>query len=117
MRKLYITLLAAIFALPAFSIHVAIIESQSVVPGQSMDVNWQASAIALGYTAEILPQSTLDNISNLIGADILVVASGRLTYNHRIIYQPCWTLFKVAVGFIFRQNIPQCNQARSLFKP
>jgi hypothetical protein len=79
MKKFYIALLAASFSLPAFSIHVVIIESQSVNPGHAMDVNWQASATSLGFTSEILPQSTLDTISNLIEADILVVASGTIT--------------------------------------
>lgn len=78
MRKIYITLLAAIFTLPAFSTHVAIIESQSGNPGHVMDVNWEACATSLEFTSEILPQSTLDNITNLSSADILVVASGTI---------------------------------------
>jgi hypothetical protein len=55
---------------------ITIIESQSANSGHIMDLNWQAIATEMGHTATIVSQETLDDISNLAGTDILIVASG-----------------------------------------
>jgi hypothetical protein len=58
------------------ALNVTIIESQSYLPGHDMDVEWYTVATGMGNTATIAPQSTLDNLSNLAGTDILIVSSG-----------------------------------------
>lgn len=55
---------------------VTIIESQSENSGHDMDAEWLAVATALGHTAAIAGQSTLDDVANLAGTDILIVSSG-----------------------------------------
>ncbi len=55
---------------------IAIIESQSAALSQDMDVRWQAVVESMGHTAAVFPQTHLDNINNLMTADILIVASG-----------------------------------------
>ncbi len=62
---------------PALTVRtVTIIESQSVSPLHDMDAEWLAVATAMGHTASIAGQSTLDDIANLGGTDILIVSSG-----------------------------------------
>jgi hypothetical protein len=41
-----------------------------------MDLEWLAVATAMGHNATVVGQSTLDDIANLAGTDILVVSSG-----------------------------------------
>jgi hypothetical protein len=55
---------------------ITIIESQSANSDHKMDLKWQARATALGHTATIVSQEALDDIGNLAGTDILIVASG-----------------------------------------
>ncbi|MCD6065257.1 MAG: hypothetical protein K0S33_83 [Bacteroidetes bacterium] len=59
----------------ANSLHVAIIESQSINPGYVMDLNWSTVVSGMGHTSQILPQTALDNISSLNGYDLLIVSS------------------------------------------
>ena len=56
--------------------NVTIIESQSENVGHDMDAEWLTVATALGHTAAIAGQSTLDDVANLAGTDILIVSSG-----------------------------------------
>jgi len=56
--------------------NITIIESQSSLSGHDMDVEWEAIALGMGHSATIVPQNTLDDISNLSGTDILIVSSG-----------------------------------------
>jgi gliding motility-associated-like protein len=60
----------------AFSANIAIIESQSNHPMQTMDVNWYNVALSNGHTATILPQTALDALSNFDNYDVLIVSSG-----------------------------------------
>lgn len=59
-----------------FSANIAIIESQSNHPMQTMDANWESVVSNMGHTASILPQNSLDNLSSFDGYDILIVSSG-----------------------------------------
>ncbi len=63
-------------ALPIFATNIAIIESQSFHPLQTMDVAWEEIITGMGHQATILPQSTLDDITNLNDYDALIVSSG-----------------------------------------
>ncbi len=77
------TILAGLFllitALPIFATNIAIIESQSFHPLQTMDAAWEEIVLAMGHEATILPQSTLDDIANLNDYDALIVSSGLIT--------------------------------------
>ncbi|NQU49923.1 MAG: hypothetical protein HQ519_14820 [Planctomycetes bacterium] len=64
---------------PAASGNVLIIESQSANSGHDMDVEWQAVASGMGFTATINSQSTLDTTAFFATADILVISSGVIT--------------------------------------
>jgi hypothetical protein len=55
---------------------ITIIESQSANADHRMDLRWQERATAMGHTATIVNQEALDDIGNLAGTDILIVASG-----------------------------------------
>jgi gliding motility-associated-like protein len=59
-----------------FSANIAIIESQSNHPMQTMDANWETVVSNMGHTATILPQTSLDNLSSFNGYDILIISSG-----------------------------------------
>lgn len=56
--------------------NVVIIESQSINGAHDMDIEWQNVATAMGFTASIDPQSTLDSTAFFATTDILVVSSG-----------------------------------------
>lgn len=55
--------------------NVAIVESQSFQNTHAMDTVWKFVANSAGYNPNIVPQSSLDDISNLSFADILIVSS------------------------------------------
>lgn len=61
---------------PTPALSVTIIESQSYASWAVMDETWRAQAAALGHTATIVGQATLDSITNLAGTDVLIVPSG-----------------------------------------
>lgn len=77
------TNLAGLFALwlslPLFATNIAIIESQSFEPTQTMDDNWKSIVTELGHTADILPQSALNNLSNFDNYELLITSSGLIT--------------------------------------
>jgi len=77
------TILAGLFvllaALPIFASNIAIIESQSYHPLNTMDTTWKAISDEMGYQADILPQSTLDDLANLANYDVLIVSSGLIS--------------------------------------
>ncbi len=60
--------------------NVTIVESLSGAPWDVQDTIWYDVAINLGYTPEIVQQSALDNISNFDNTDILIIASGIISY-------------------------------------
>ena len=60
----------------AFSANIAIIESTSHHPFQQMDLKWQNTAIASGHSATILSQTSLDDVNNLSGFDVLILSNG-----------------------------------------
>jgi hypothetical protein len=64
---------------PAATGNVVIIESQSANTGHDMDIEWQAVASGMGFTATVSPQSTLDTTAFFATTDILVVSSGVIT--------------------------------------
>ena len=72
-------LLVLLAALPIFASNIAIIESQSFHPLQTMDTAWKAVSDDMGYQADILPQSTLNDIANLANYDVLIVSSGLIS--------------------------------------
>ena len=60
----------------AFSANIAIIESTSYHPLQKMDSKWQNIANSMGHTTTILPQTSLDDVNNLSGFDVLILTNG-----------------------------------------
>ncbi|MFK7774582.1 MAG: gliding motility-associated C-terminal domain-containing protein [Saprospiraceae bacterium] len=60
----------------AFSANIAIIESTSFHPLQQMDSKWQNIAISSGHTTSILSQTSLDDLNNLSGFDVLILTNG-----------------------------------------
>ncbi len=56
--------------------NVTIIESQSTMAAHDMDAEWLSVATAMGFTAGIYPQSTLESKTFYTTTDILVVSSG-----------------------------------------
>jgi len=60
----------------AFSANIVIIESTSFHPLQQMDAKWSNIATSLGHTTTILPQTSLDDVNNLFGFDVLILSNG-----------------------------------------
>jgi len=60
-----LTILFILCAFFAYSEKVAIIESQSFHPLQNMDIKWESALATMGHTTSILPQTALNDISNL----------------------------------------------------
>lgn len=60
----------------AFSANIAIIESTSFHPLQQMDLKWSNMATSLGHTTAILPQTSLDDVNNLSGYDVIILTNG-----------------------------------------
>ena len=60
----------------AFSANIAIIESASFHPLQQMDSKWENIAISMGHTTSILSQTSLDDVNNLSGFDVLILSNG-----------------------------------------
>ncbi len=84
MKKIYLTFLTACLCLITFQTNaenITIIESQSQHVAHDMDLVWQSRAIAMGHTATIVPQSTLNSLSNLSTTDVLIVSSAIITLN------------------------------------
>ena len=69
--------LVFIFLSPfANAANIAIIESTSFHPLQKMDTKWETIANTLGHTTSILNQTSLDDLSNLSGFDVLILTNG-----------------------------------------
>ena len=62
----------------ACALHVTIIESQSYLNTDVMDVKWKNIAISMGYTASVVPQTTLDNSTFFATTDVLIISSGSI---------------------------------------
>ncbi|MFK8006705.1 MAG: gliding motility-associated C-terminal domain-containing protein [Saprospiraceae bacterium] len=60
----------------AFSANIVIIESTSFHPLQQMDAKWQSIANSQGHTTTILSQTSLDDVNNLSGFDVLILSNG-----------------------------------------
>ncbi len=60
------------------ALHITIVESQSYLNTDVMDVKWKLVADTMGYTSSIVPQTTLDNTTFFAGTDILIVSSGSI---------------------------------------
>lgn len=59
------------------AVNVTIIESQTVGNWWAVqDTVWNHIANGMGYNATVVPQSMLDNITNLASTDVLIVSSG-----------------------------------------
>ena len=71
-----LTFLFILCAFFAYSEKIAIIESQSFHPLQNMDSKWESTLFSMGHAATILPQTALDDVSNLYGYDLLIVSNG-----------------------------------------
>ena len=76
--KLLLMLIACIAAQQSSALHFTIIESQSYLSTDIMDLKWKNLVTGLGHTATILPQTTLDNTSFFSGSDALIVSSGSI---------------------------------------
>lgn len=82
MKIKLIVLLVFAFLSRVNAVNVTIIESQSSANWAVQDTVWRTVANGMGFSATIVPQSTLDNISNLNSTDILIVASGILSFGN-----------------------------------
>lgn len=60
----------------SFGFNVTIIESESFNSGHVMDSVWYNVCIGMGYTASVLPQTTLDNNTFFASTDLLIISSG-----------------------------------------
>ncbi|HNF70802.1 MAG TPA: gliding motility-associated C-terminal domain-containing protein [Chitinophagaceae bacterium] len=60
------------------ALQVRIIESQSYLSTDIMDLQWKNVVQNMGHTAVISPQSTLDNTTFFSTTDILIVSSGSI---------------------------------------
>ena len=60
----------------AFAANIAIVESTSFHPLQQMDAKWSNTATSLGHTTTILSQTSLDDVNNLSGYDVLILTNG-----------------------------------------
>ncbi|MFI5135300.1 MAG: T9SS type A sorting domain-containing protein [Chitinophagales bacterium] len=62
----------------AFSQKITIIESHSGNTWAVQDSFWKLAATNMGYSATVVPQNTLDSLSNLDSTDVLIVSSGTI---------------------------------------
>ena len=65
--KLLLLLISCLATQQSSALHFTIIESQSYLSTDIMDLKWKNLLTGLGHTATILPQSTLDNTSFFFG--------------------------------------------------
>jgi len=87
MNKLFLILIS-LLAITSFSFgfNVTIIESESFNSGQRMDSIWYSVCVSMGYTASVLPQTTLDDNTFFATTDLLIVSSGVIALpNNRIL--------------------------------
>ena len=63
------------------AINVTIVESLTGNWWAVQDKIWDSIAVELGYNTTIVPQSALDNLSNLASTDVLIVSSGTISFN------------------------------------
>ena len=68
-------IICLLFNIASFANNTIIVESQSYHPLHIMDQEWLNIALYNGDTATILPQSILDDPTELAQADILIVSS------------------------------------------
>lgn len=62
------------------AVNVTIVESLSGNFWAIQDSLWKNVAVGMGHTASIVPQSALDDTANLSTTDILIIASGTISY-------------------------------------
>jgi hypothetical protein len=78
--KSIVLIASMLISLKGNTVNVTIIESLSGNPWAVQDTVWRSVATGMGYTATIVPQSTLDDTANLSTTDVLIVASGTISY-------------------------------------
>lgn len=77
--KSLILVVSLLFSLKSNAVNVTIIESLTGNWWAVQDSIWKDVAVGMGYNATIVPQSTLDTITNLNTTDVLVVSSGTIS--------------------------------------
>ena len=80
MKTKFTLLIALICALSVSAVNVTIIESQTGNDWAVQDSNWHIVATGMGYTASVVSQSALDEISNFNNTDVLIVSSGTISF-------------------------------------
>jgi len=86
MKKIFLILSLFVCTNFSFGFNVTIIESESFNAGQIMDSVWYGVCVSMGYTATIMPQTTLDNNTFFATTDLLIVSSGVIALpNNRIL--------------------------------
>ena len=84
----FLIIFIGIFSFHVNAINITIIESRTSGKFWTVqDSVWNFIATGMGYNASIVPQSTLDNISNLNSTDILIVSSGTILFPSANRYQ------------------------------
>ena len=78
MKKLQLLITLQLLCSFMYGLNVTIIESQSLISGQDMDVEWSTVVSGMGHIPTIGPQSTLDNNTFFPSTDILIVSSGTI---------------------------------------
>jgi hypothetical protein len=77
----FVTFILWMAVLPLNAQKISIIESLSGNAWAVQDTVWRYLAKGMGYEAAIVPQSTLDTISNLDTTDALIVSSSNVSFN------------------------------------
>jgi hypothetical protein len=80
MKNKLLTLLILFFSFQANATTITIIESQTGNYWAVQDTVWRSAAIGMGYSAFVVPQYTLNNISNLSSTDVLIVSSATISF-------------------------------------
>jgi|GEM_PF-2804514 len=75
-RQCFCLVLLTFWGFSVKGVTIKIIESQSYNAGHVMDTKWLAEVTAMGHTASIVPQTTLDNNGFFASTDLLIVSSG-----------------------------------------
>lgn len=81
MKKNLIVLFVLSFSLAVNAVNVTIIESKTANYWAVQDTVWRSVAVDMGYSATIVQQSALDDISNFTTADVLIVASATISFS------------------------------------
>src|ERR1035438_4634 len=76
MKKVFLILSLIATTCFSYGFNVTIIESESFNAGHRMDSVWYGVCIGMGYTASVMPQTTLNSNAFFATTDLLIISSG-----------------------------------------